>query len=336
MDTLIQTLIAERGLKPNTLKIYQTKLESLAKTITKKDYVNSNFLVNKYDEVKQFLLQQTNSTKANFIKAILVALFPEKGVVPVSKKPTKKEIAYHNFVALLHDTKVVYETTIADGGKSEKDEMNWLEWKDILEIANEYKKLIKSKKITGKSKDLSPSDLLLLKKYLIISLYTQIAPQRTSTYVGVKYIKPTQYKKLTKEQIENNSYLVEGATPYFSIGGSLLKNKTDTANILPVNKQLKSVLTLWKKHNPTEYLIPNNAMNGGEMNYKEFGKLFINIFQNYYKEKVITPSLLRKSYISSNKEYNDLETAKTKTEDTAKQMNHSTSVATKVYKKKTN
>ena len=336
MDALISTLIAERGLKENTLKIYRKKLNDLAKAITKKEYVNSNFLVNKYDEVKQFLLQQTNSTKANFIKAILVALFPEKGVVPVSKKPTLKENAYHNFVALLHDTKVVYETTIADGGKSEKDEMNWLEWKDVISIANEYKKLIKSKKITGKSKDLSPSDLLLLKKYLIISLYTEIPPQRTSTYVGVKYIKPAQYKKLTKEQIENNSYLVEGATPYFSIGGSLLKNKTDTANILPVNKQLKSVLTLWKKHNPTEYLIPNNAMNGGEMNYKEFGKLFINIFQNYYKEKVITPSLLRKSYISSNKEYNDLETAKTKTEDTAKQMNHSTSVATKVYKKKTN
>ena len=333
MDALIETLIAERGLKPNTLKIYQTKLESLAKTITKKDYADNKFLINKYDQVKDFLLQQTNSTKANYIKSILVALYPEKGVVPVSKKPTKKEIAYHNFVALLHDTKVVYETTIQDGGKSEKDEINWLEWKDVMDIANEYKKLIKKEKITGKSTNLSTSQLLTLKKYLIISLYTQIAPQRTSTYVGVKYIKPTQYKKLTKEQIENNSYLVEGATPYFSIGGATLKNKTDTANILPINKQLKSVLTLWKKHNPTEYLIPNNIMTD-EMNYKEFGKLFINIFEPYVDGKIITPSLLRKSFISSNKDYVDLEQVKTKTEDTAKQMNHSTSVATKVYKKK--
>jgi hypothetical protein len=333
MDALINTLIAERGLKENTLKIYRTKLNTLAISITKKDYVNSNFLVNKYDQVKDFLLQQTNSTKANYIKSILVALYPQKGVVPISKKPTKKETAYHNFVGLLAGTKEVYETTIADGSKSEKDEKNWLEWKDILEIANEYKKLIKKEKITGKSTNLSTSQLITLKKYVIISLYTQIAPQRTSTYVGVKYIKLPQYKKLENEEKQNNSYLVEGATPYFSIGGATLKNKTDTANILPVNKQLKSVLTLWKKHNPTEYLIPNNIMTD-EMNYKEFGKLFINIFQNYYKEKVITPALLRKSYISSNKDYNDLETAKSNAEQTAKEMNHSTSVATKVYKKK--
>lgn len=333
MDALINTLIKERGLKENTLKIYRTKLESLAKTITKKDYVNSNFLVNKYDQVKDFLLQQTNSTKANYIKSILVALYPQKGIVPISKKPTKKETAYHNFVGLLHGTKVVYETTIQDGGKSDKDEKNWLEWKDILEIANKYKTLIKKEKISGKSVNLSPTQLLTLKKYVIISLYTEIPPQRTSTYVGVKYIKPTQYKKLTNDERQSNSYLVEGVKPYFSIGGETLKNKSDTANILLVNKQLKSVLTLWKKHNPTDYVIPNNIMTD-EMNYKEFGKLFVNIFEPYVDGKIITPSLLRKSYISSNKDYVDLEQVKTKTEDTAKQMNHSTSVASKVYKKK--
>ncbi len=332
MDTLMNTLIKERGLKERTLHIYRTKLQSLAKAITKKDYVNSNFIVNKYEHVKDFLLQQTNSTKANFIKAILVALYPVKGVVPVSKDPTDRETAYHNYVGLLHDTKVVYETTIADGAKSEKDDKNWLEWKDILEIANKYKKLVKSKKITGKSKDLSPSDLLLLKKYLIISLYTEIPPQRTSTFVGLKYIKPSEYKKLSTEELKNNSYLVEGANPFFSIGANTLKNKTDTANILPINKQLKSVLTLWKKHNPTEYLIPNNIMTD-EMNYKEYGKLFVDIFEPYVDGKIITPSLLRKSHISSNKDYKDLEDAQSKVEQTAKQMNHSTQVAKLVYKK---
>ena len=334
MDTLIETLIAERGLKENTLKIYRTKLESLAKAITKKDYVNNKFLINKYDEVKQFLEQQTNSTKANYIKAILVALYPQKGIVPVSKKPSQKETAYHNFVGLLHATKVVYEETIADGGKSQKDDKNWLNWKDVLEIADQYKKLIKKEKITGKSTNLSTSQLLTLKKYVIISLYTEIPPQRTSTFIGVKYIKPAQYKKLTTEEKQNNSYLVEGGVnPYFSIGGATLKNKSDTANILPINKQLKSVLTLWKKHNPTEYLIPNNILTD-EMNYKEFGKLFINVFEPYVDGKIITPSLLRKSYISSNKDYKDLEEVNTKTQDISKQMNHSISVATSVYKKK--
>lgn len=333
MDILINTLIKERDLKPNTLKIYRKKLNDLAISITKKDYVNSNFLVNKYSEVKDFLEQQTNSTKANFIKSILVALYPEKGVVPVSKKPTLKETAYHNYVGLLHDTKVVYETTIADGAKSEKDDKNWLEWNDVLEIADKYKTLIKKEKITNKSVNLSPTQLLTLKKYLIISLYTQIPPQRTSTFIGVKYIKPAQYKKLSTQEKQNNSYLVQGVKPYFSIGGATLKNKTDTANILPINKVLKSVLSLWKKHNPTEYLIPNNIMTA-EMNYKEFGKLYITIFEPHAEGKIITPSLLRKSFISSNKDYKDLEKTKTKTEDTAKQMNHSTIVATNVYKKK--
>ena len=333
MDTLIETLISERGLKENTLKIYRTKLQSLAKAITKKDYIDNKFLVNKYDEVKEFLEQQTNSTKGNYIKSILVALYPQKGVVPISKKPTLKETSYHNYVALLSGTKQVYETTIQDGGKSEKDDKNWIEFKDVMDIANKYKQIIKSEKINAKSVNLSTSQLLTLKKYLIISLYTEIPPQRTSTYVGVKYIKPAQYKKLTNEEKQNNSYLVEGVKPYFSIGGSLLKNKSDTANILPVNKVLKSVLTLWKKHNITEYLIPNNIMTD-EMNYKEYGKLFVHVFEPYVDGKIITPSLLRKSYISSNENYNDLETAKTKTEQTAKEMNHSTLVATKVYKKK--
>lgn len=332
MDNLIETLIKERGLKPNTLKIYRTKLESLAKVILKKDYIDNKFLVNKYSEVKDFLEKQTNSTKANFIKAILVALYPEKGVVPVSKKPTLKETAYHNYVGLLHGTKVVYETTIADGAKSDKDDKNWLEWKDVLEIADKYKTLIKKEKITNKSVNLSTTNLLTLKKYMIISLYTEIPPQRTSTFIGVKYIKQAQYKKLTNEERQSNSYLVLAVKPYFSIGGNLLKNKTDTANILTINKQLKSILTLWKTHNPTEYLIPNNIMTD-EMNYKEFGKLFINIFEPYAEGKIITPSLLRKSHISSSKDYTDLEEAKTKTEQLAKQMNHSTSVATKVYKK---
>ena len=333
MENLINTLIKERGLKENTLKIYRTKLNTLAKAITKKNYVNNKFLVNRYEQVKEFLLQQTNSTKANFIKAILVALYPEKGVVPVSKKPTLKETAYHNYVALLAGTKQVYEGTIADGGKSEKDEKNWLEWNDIMDIADKYKKVIKKEKITGKSVNLSPTQLLTLKKYVIISLYTEIPPQRTSTFVGVKYIKPAQYKKLTTDEKLNTSYLVEGSNPYFSIGGATLKNPSDTANILPVNKHLKSVLTLWKHHNPTEYLIPNTIMTDA-INYKEFGKLFVNVFEPYVDGKIITPSLLRKSFISSNKDYNDLEVNKTKTEDTAKQMNHSTNVATTVYKKK--
>ena len=333
MDTLMNTLIKERGLKERTLHIYRTKLGALAKTITNKEFVNSDFLISKYDKVEKFLKAQTNSTKANFIKSILVALYPVKGVVPVSKDPSDRETAYHNYVGLLHDTKVVYETSIDNGKKSEKDDKNWLSWGEVLEIANKYKKLVKSKKITGKSADLSSSDLLLLKKYLIISLYTEIPPQRTSTFVDLKYIKPAQYKKLSTEEIKNNSYLVEGANPFFSIGANTLKNKTDTANILPINKQLKSVLTLWKKHNITEYLIPNTIFTD-PMNYKEYGKLFVDIFEPYVDGKIITPSLLRKSHISSNKDYKDLEDAQSKVEQTAKVMNHSKNVAIKVYKKK--
>jgi len=333
MDAFITLLEEIRGLKKRTLHIYRTKLGALAKEITDKEFVNSDFLVDKYEKVEKFLKAQTNSTKANFIKAILVALYPVKGVVPVSKNPSDRETAYHNYVELLAGTKQVYETSIADGAKSVKDEKNWIAWAEVLEIADKYKKEIRAKKITGKSKDLSPSDLLLLKKYLIISLYTQIAPQRTSTFVGLKYIKPAQYKKLSTLDIKDSSYLVEGANPFFSIGGNTLKNKTEKSNILPINKQLKSVLTLWRKHNPTEYLIPNNAMTT-KMDYKEFGKLFVDIFQPYVDGKIITPSLLRKSSISSNKDYKDLEEAQDKVEETAKQMNHSTQVAKKVYKKK--
>lgn len=333
MDTLMNTLIKERGLKDRTLHIYRTKLGALAKTITGKEYVNSDFLVDKYDKVEKFLKAQTNSTKANYIKSILVALYPVKGVIPVSKDPSDRETAYHNYVGLLHDTKVVYETTIQDGAKSDKDVKNWIDWVEVLEIANKYKKLVKSKKITGKSADLSQSDLLLLKKYLIISLYTEIPPQRTSTFVGLKYIKPSEYKKLSKENIKDNSYLIEGTNPSFSIGANTLKNKTDTANILKVNKVLKSVINLWRKHNKTKYLIPNNLMTD-EMNYKEYGKLFVNIFEPYVDGKVITASLLRKSYISDSIDYKDLEEAQAKTEQTATEMNHSTQVAKQVYKKK--
>jgi hypothetical protein len=338
MDAFITMLKETRGLKPRTLHIYRTKLGALAKEITDKEFVNSDFLVDKYEKVKKFLKKQTNSTMANYIKSILVALYPVKpeGGVPVSKDPTDRETAYHNYVKLLHDTKVVYETSIEDGKKSEKDEKNWITWNEVLEIADKYKKLVKSKKITGKSKDLSPSDLLLLKKYLIISLYTQIAPQRTSTFVGLKYIKPPQYDKLTSTDKQKYSYLLEGANPFFSIGGDTLKNKTDKANILLVNDKLKSVINLWRKHNRTEYLIPNNAITKEikAMDYKEFGKLFVDIFEPYVDGKIITPSLLRKSHISSNKDYKDLEDAQSKVEQTAKVMNHSKNVAMKVYKKK--
>jgi hypothetical protein len=130
--------------------------------------------------------------------------------------------------------------------------------------------------------------------------------------------------------------LIEGSLSFFSIGNDLLKNKSkiEKSNILVINKQLKSILTLWRKHNKTDYVIPNNAMNT-EMEYKEFGKLFVNIFEPYVDGKIITPSLLRKSHISSNEFYKNLEEAEQKVAETAKQMNHSTQVAKKVYKKKT-
>ncbi len=342
MDAFIAMLKETRGLKDRTLHIYKTKLGALAKEITDKEFVNSDFLVDKYEKVKKFLKKQTNSTMANYIKSILVALYPVKpeGGVPVSKDPSDRETAYHNYVELLHDTKVVYETSIEDGKKSEKDEKNWITWNEVLEIADKYKKEIRAKKITGKSKDLSPSDLLLLKKYLIISLYTQIAPQRTSTFVGLKYIKTGKYIKLSTQDIKDNSYLTEGGLgnqppTFFSIGNNLLKNKskTEKSNLLGISKQLKSVLTLWRKHNKTEYLIPNNLMTT-KMDYKEFGKLFVEIFEPYVDGKIITPSLLRKSHISGSKSYEALEEAQGKVEETAKEMNHSTQVAKKVYKKK--
>lgn len=324
MENLMKLVKKDRKVRDTTIKIYSRHLDKLAKEILDSDYKDHKFLKTKKNEIIKFINKQTTSTKKNYIASILVALSPHE-----KKKPLKGyEKTYDDYVDRLLTEHNKYNEHIKTKEKTQRESDNWLDWNDVLKLQRKYGRDIKKLGYKQSTTELKKAkDIDLLQKYLVISLYSLLAPRRLE-YADAKVISRSEFDELPEKEKDNNIYLVKVSRnkKFFSFGKDVVKSETPDNVKIPVEKSLNSILNLWLNFNKSGYLLMNSK--GDKLTKNGLSKFLTKTFSPTGKK--ISASMLRKIKISNEFDAEEVE----KKQKLAKEMNHSVGVQQSVYLKK--
>lgn len=324
MEDLMKTVKEGRGVRDTTLKIYKRYLNNLANEITGHDYKSNKFLKSKKKDIKSFINKESSSKKKNYLSSILVAISPNE-----RKEPLKGfDKVYDEYSDMLKDEHSKYTEQISTHDKNIRESENWIDWNDILKIQRKLGREIKKKGYKQSTTELKRnSDLSLIQKYLVLSLYT-LHPPRRLEYAETKIISKKDFDDLSEKDKDDNIYLVNASRnkKFFSFGKNVVKSETKDNIKIPVEKALNSVLNLWLNFNKTDNLLLSSS--GGKLTKNGLSKLLNRIFSHTGKK--ISASMLRKIKISN--EFDPEE--QKKKQELAEKMNHSVGVQQSVYLKK--
>jgi len=263
-------------IKDNSLRSYLITLRKLNNNQALSDL---KFLKD-YDEILKILEPLALTTKRNYLSSILVILRA------YNKKSFDKVLdQYKKLLATLNEE---YTNKIDSHEKSEKQEKNWMPLSDLKKGLKIYQKEIKDREIKDKE-NLNKKDMNLLKKYLVVALYTLQPPVRLN-YSNMKIIN-------SEKDIEpNKNYLlVKGRNSKSFIFQEYKTAKTNGRVDKPINKELNSILNLYLKYHKSKYLILDAK--GNPITANGLGKLITSSFE--FTGKKVTLNLLRHVYISS-------------------------------------
>jgi len=286
-------------IKDNSIRSY---LITLRKLNDNKELIDLKFL-KKYDDIVEKIEPLKLTTKRNYISSILVILRA------YNKKSFDKVLdQYKKLLATLNEE---YTNKINSHEKSEKQENNWVKLDDLKKGLSLFKKEIKDKEIKDKEK-LTKKDMNLLKKYLIVALYTLQPPVRLN-YSNMKIINSEK-----DVEPEKNYLLVKGRNKKTLIFQDYKTAKTNGRVDKKVPKELNSILNLYLKYHKSKYLILDAK--GNPITANGLGKLITSSFD--FTGKSVTLNLLRHIYISSKIDLDAIKAQK----ELAKSMHHSESM----------
>ena len=314
---LTQYIKEHRNVRDTTIEIYQRYLNRLSLEICKAPFSNIDFILTDTDIVIEFLKSQSTSVRRNFLSAILVVLSPEERKKPA---PEYKEV-YNCFSKMLKKDHDKYIEQISSHNKNSKENENWLDWSQIIQIREELYQNVKE--ITEKE-ELSNKELRKLQKYLVLCLYTMHPPRRLE-YADTVIITQDTFQQLPISKKNDNIFLVIGQNKQLCFGKNMVKSSTSENVIINVCPELSEVLDIWLKHNTKNYLLLDSR--GNQLTKNGLSKLLQRIFA--HTGKSISASMLRKIKISS--EFDPI--VADKQQKLAKSMNHSVEVQQTVYLK---
>lgn len=305
--TLIEKL-KKKNLTDSTISFY---LRNLRKLNNDKEIKNLNFLNNE-ESIEKIIEGKKPNTKRNYYITIVSILGVD------SKKKTLLKHYREKMDKINKDLK-------EEEGKNEKSETqkkNWIEKKELDEIYDKYKEEVNKFK---NEKDLTPKKYDKLLKYVILSLYTLIAPRRNKDYQESYMVKGIPEKDLSdninyiditkKKLIFNNFKTVK------TEGEQKIDIPDDLMNVLNIYIKFHPLIELNEKKFEVPFLVDDNGLPLPNVNS-------LTVILNRIFKKNIGSSMLRHMYLS-NKYGNILEEQK----EDAKNMGHSVEMQKDYIKK---
>ena len=233
--------------RPNLSASSVTTYNSILRSLYKKVFGSPEINPKKFEDTEP-ILEHLKSLPPNKRKTILSALV----IITDDKK-------YRDL--MLDDIKD-YNHEISKQEKTETQKENWVEGTEIRTLWETLKKNVEA---LYKKSSLTSNDLQYIQSFIILSLLGGIfvPPRRSKDLVDwkIKNINKTKDNYLEKNQIHYNSYKTQ---------------KFYGEQVVDIPKELKSILTKWIKHNPTDYLLfdtNNNPLTSVKLNQR-MNKLF--------------------------------------------------------------
>ena len=265
-------------LKPNSLKIYLSALKKLNNNqpITSIDFMKD------YEGIIKKLENKSKNTKKSYLNAVIVALQALK---------EDKELI-DKYVQLRDGFQNDYIEMVKAHKKSEKQETNWVEWKDYISMVDELKKRVQH---LNRKKVWTTEDIGAYQEYLLTTLYKHY-PVRNDFH-DMKVISKREYNKLSKNDKKETNYLVRGK-PMLLILNEYKTSKRYGEKKIEVNPEVAQVIRTYLNHHDTGYLLnqPNNYTQ--PMTTNGVTRSLQKISMREFDGKKIGSSMLRHMYLS--------------------------------------
>tara|TARA_R110000744_G_scaffold304314_1_gene412844 strand:+ start:200 stop:1129 length:930 start_codon:yes stop_codon:yes gene_type:complete len=308
MEKITDKINAKRDIKKSTLNNYLRNIRLLAQRTTGKEFKNIDFLKD-YTKVKKELKNISLSTQKTYLASIIV----------VMDALDANETLLNKYKVLLQDTKSVYNEDLKGREKTAKESGQWVNIKDLEKVLKKLGKEVRERNI-GKKETLTRSDMKLLQKLVVASLYLLDNDPRRNVYATMDIIKSTD------DIEEGKNYLVvKGRNKKWFMIQDQKSKKFKGPQKIAVNSKLNKILNLWLKYNTSKHLILNSK--GTKMNTNQLTKYLNTIFSGTGKK--ISTTMIRKIFLS-----NEFGATLTRMEKTAENMGHTTKTAQKNYIKK--
>ena len=308
MEKITDKINAKRDIKKSTLNNYLRNIRLLAQRTTGKEFKNIDFLKD-YTKVKKELKNISLSTQKTYLASIIV----------VMDALDANETLLNKYKVLLQDTKSVYNEDLKGREKTAKESGQWVNIKDLEKVLKKLGKEVRERNI-GKKETLTRSDMKLLQKLVVASLYLLDNDPRRNVYATMDIIKSTD------DIEEGKNYLVvKGRNKKWFMIQDQKSKKFKGPQKIAVNSKLNKILNLWLKYNTSKHLILNSK--GNKMNTNQLTKYLNTIFSGTGKK--ISTTMIRKIFLS-----NEFGATLTRMEKTAENMGHTTKTAQKNYIKK--
>jgi hypothetical protein len=318
MDELISTIKSKRpNIKDSSLNMYIKNLRKLNKEIGDSSNVHSLKVLKEKSKVDKFLETKAKSTKKNYYATIVVLLMTEEN--EDKDLIDKYRVEMEDLDSSLKEMQKSQE-------KTEKQKQNWASLEELQKVMKTYKREIDMKGLF-KKENLTKSELDLIQKYVITSLYVldpENNPPLRSDY-SMTVINIKDYNKMKDAELKQNYLVVRGQNKkFFHLGEFKTQGKFDNKTI-DVGKKLNTVLNKWLKVNPTKFLLFNRSLEMMTANQltKAVKSAFSPLNKNGLGISMIRHIVISTLYPPQNKEKQEL----------ADKMLHSVEQQTNVYSK---
>lgn len=295
MLNLKTRLVAERNIADSTATQYLQTLYKLAG-----GKFNNMAWAKKYEEVEEKLKEYAPSTRQSYMAALAssLSLFNDK---PVYKK------AYRYWRDKMATAGEELRKDAAKHEKSETQEENWITWDEVEKKKSGLKEDVLR---FHSNKKVSEGEYEILLHYLILSLYTDIAPRRNQDYLDMYVV-----KKLPKEYERDKNYYDVGAQQF--VFNKYKTAKTYGEQRIAVPESLQEALSMYMKFHPLkkqkEFKLLVKADGEALNSVNAITRILNRIF-----DKKVGSSMLRHIYLSSRYQHTDKER-----DATALEMAHS-------------
>jgi integrase len=273
-----------------------TTYASILKNLYTKVFSDNDFNMEKFEDTKK-VMEYLKDIAPNKRKTTLSAL-----VIITNNKEYRDE--------MLSDVRS-YNADISKQKKTDQQEENWIEKKEIMEIITNYKN---NATLLYKKKTLTPSDLQQIQNYIILCVVSgmYISPRRSKDWTDFKI------KNINKD---NNNFIEKNNLVFTSYKTAKAYGRQDIA--LPPT--LKKILNKWISVNPTDYLF-------FDINFKPLTSIKLNQRLNKIFDKKISTSMLRHFFLTD--EFAETINQKKKISKVMEEMGSSSNMLTTYVKEK--
>jgi len=233
--------VLKPNLKDSSVNLYLTNLKKIYRDIECEgrkeicNFDNLNFLDN-YERVMESLADENLNTKKNRLIAVVVSLQATKANPKLIEKYTRE------MIDLANQSNEQYKKQ----EKTDKQKENWVEYQDLVRLANEMLSRLKKHSILTKE-ELTRAEYNLLQEVVILRFYLSF-PLRNDL-ADVKVIDSKE-----KDDKTNNFLLLDGDNI------SLLLNDYKTAKTFgsqeyKIDKKFSKIIRIFLKHNTSGFFI---------------------------------------------------------------------------------